>query len=75
MEKLVILLALAYGLMSCGKIPDDFQVQSPDGQIELELSLVDSKLQYQIDRNEQEVMGTSDLEIFPGSEVVILNVT
>ena len=49
MEKLLILLALVSGLMSCGK------------------------LQYQIEWNMQEVMGISDLEIFPGAELSILN--
>lgn len=68
-----ILLVLVFGLVSCAKVPDIFQMKSPDGQIEMEISLVDSKLQYRIERNKQEILGSSDLEIFPGSEVVILN--
>ena len=73
MNKLLILLAVAGGLMSCGKSPDKFQIDSPDGQIELEISLIDSVLQYQIDWEAREVIGKSELQIFPGSELRILN--
>ena len=73
MQKLVILLVLTGGLMSCGKVPDDFHLESPDGRIDLKISLVRNKLHYQIEWNALEVLEISDLEIFPGSEVVILN--
>ena len=62
-------------LLSCGKVPNSFHLESPDGQIELGISLVDNKLHYQIDRNDLEVLRISELEIFPGAEVLILNST
>ena len=61
------------GILSCGKIPDDLHMQSPDGKIDLNISLAESKLHYQIDWDDREVMGKSELVIFPGSEVRVLN--
>ena len=75
MVRTVILMFLLGGLLSCEKSLDYFEVKSPDGNVELNISLVDSMLQYSIIWNGQEVMGMSELEIFPGSVVSILSST
>ena len=73
MYKVLILISLAIVLISCSGSLDYFKLESPDGQIELEISLSDGMLKYQIDHDDIEIVGLSDLEIIPGSEVIILN--
>lgn len=73
MRKLTVLLVLVYGLMSCTGVQEDFHLESPDGKIDLNISLIEGKLQYQINWDEVVVLDSSSLEIFPDSEVLILN--
>lgn len=70
--KIILCTILVVGFISCKKPLDKFSINSPDGKIDLRISLVDRTLNYQLIWNEQEMVGISELEIFPNSDVTIL---
>lgn len=73
LHKLLLFTLLIFCLTSCKKDLNNLSLTSPDGKIDLQISLVDSTLNYQLSWSGQEMLGLSELEIFPESEVTVLN--
>src|SRR5690606_14561050 len=73
MQKIGFFIALLIGFVSCQKPLNDFNLTSPDGNIDLRILLVDSTLNYRLNWSGKEILGTSELEIFTESKVTILN--
>lgn len=73
MQKIGFFIALFIGFVSCQKPLNDFNLTSPDGNIDLRISLVDSTLNYRLNWSGKEILGTSELEIFTESKVTISN--
>lgn len=73
MQKLVLYIAIIVVSLSCKTSLDRFSVNSPDGKVELEISVLDGKLNYQVNWEGQEMLGAAVLEIFPDSNITILS--
>ena len=73
MRRAFFFIALLSGILSCQKPLDNFNITSPDGNIDLRISLVNSTLNYQLNWSGKEVLGISELEIFTESKVTVLN--
>ncbi len=52
---------------------DKHTIESPDGKVKLELTLVDQRLVYQLKWSGQEMVKQSQLALFPDSEISIIN--
>lgn len=73
MKETVFFILLITVFISCEGKTEKFILNSPDGEINLRISLVDSILNYQLNWSGQEMIGKSELEIFPDSKVNILD--
>ena len=73
MQRLFVLVFLVLTLLSCKNKLDNFSLKSPDGNIDLKLMLVNNKLNYQVNWSGEEMVGKSELEIFPDTEIKIQN--
>ena len=73
MRRMFFFISLLTVLVSCQKPLDNFNLTSPDGNIDLDISLVDSTLIYQLNWAGKEILGISELEIFTESKVTVLN--
>ncbi|MBU2905132.1 glycoside hydrolase family 97 protein [Arenibacter algicola] len=72
-RRIFFIIALLTGLVSCQKSLDNFNLTSPDGNIDLRISLIDSTLTYQLNWSGKEILGISELEIFTESAVTVLD--
>jgi alpha-glucosidase len=52
---------------------DKFSLTSPDGKLDLRIELTDNQLNYRVNREGSEMLGTSKLEIIPNSKVTVLD--
>jgi alpha-glucosidase len=72
-QKFLVLIFLFVLFESFGKPIDNFRINSPDGTIDLSISLVNNKLNYHVNWSGQMMVGMSDLEIFPNSAITVFN--
>lgn len=70
--EIILCTLLLSGFISCKKPLGNFSLNSPDGKIDLKISVVDSTLNYQLNWAGQKMIGMSGLEIFPDSKVIVL---
>lgn len=72
-HKIFVFVFLAATLLSCKKPMDHFSISSPDGKIDLKVTLLNNKLNYQVILSGEEMVGKSDLEIIPNSTITVLS--
>lgn len=71
-QKLLLFMFFISCLSSCRNTLDNFTIKSPDGNVELKISLIENKLNYQFNRSGKEMVSLSSLEIFPNSAVTVV---
>ncbi|MDW7692910.1 glycoside hydrolase family 97 catalytic domain-containing protein [Flammeovirgaceae bacterium SG7u.111] len=69
---LLVITALIPILFSCKKPLDSFSLASPNDGLSLEVKLTDNKLNYRVSQRGKEIIGVSELEIFPGELVAVV---
>jgi alpha-glucosidase len=72
-QKLILFTLLIFFLASCNKPLNNFNLNSPDGNVEVNILLIEGKLNYQINWSGQKMVGSSELEIFPNAAMSILS--
>ena len=70
---LVVYLSICF--ISCNKSLDDFNLDSPDGNLSLEIQLIENRPNYRVLWHGEEMVGFSELEIFPGCPIEVLDAT
>ncbi len=70
-QKNIFFIFLIVSLVSCNKPLDNFDLSSPDGNLSLHIKIVDDELKYFAHSKEKEVIGLSELEIFPDAVVKV----
>ncbi|WP_372774748.1 glycoside hydrolase family 97 catalytic domain-containing protein [Mangrovibacterium sp.] len=63
-HKLLLLFVVIACLSSCTKPLDNFKLTSPDGKLSLQIELIDAKLNYRLNREGNQLIGNSELELF-----------
>lgn len=71
-RKYIVLILLISCLLSCQKSLDNFNLNSPDGELALQIELTENRLNYRITQEGTEMISTSVLEMFPNRALTIL---
>jgi alpha-glucosidase len=73
MQRIIFFIAVITIFMSCEKPIDNLSLNSPDGNVKLNISLNEGALNYQLNVSGQELVGLSELEIIPNAALRILD--
>ncbi|WP_200864784.1 glycoside hydrolase family 97 protein [Arcticibacter svalbardensis] len=73
MKRGLLMIFLFGTLTSFKNQSDNFNINSPDGKVNLKISSINKKLNYQVKWAGQEMLGLSKLAIFPGGDLTIID--
>lgn len=72
-RKILLLTILSLISFFNSKPLDNYQIKSPDGRVDLKISLENSKVIYQLNWNGKEMIKKSEVSIFPNAQIKILS--